>query len=148
MRITALVAVVLFTLTGCLDEPENKMDPSKSPAAVLDPAELTTVQWIDSTRDFGKIIEGQKLEVSFRYKNTGNKPLVIYAVRPSCGCTLPETPGKPLAPGETGEIRATFNSEGRAGVNKKDIYVQASTKGTQSHVLHFDVEVVPAEKGK
>lgn len=130
-------------LTGCLDEPEKAPDPSKAPQTVEDPAELTSIQWLDSARDFGKINEGEKLAVTFHYKNIGNKPLVIRMVRPSCGCTLAETPGEPVAPGQTGEIKAMFNSEGKPGVQHKTISVDANTKGTQLHVLSFQVEVAP-----
>lgn len=123
----------------------------KTPAGVahstqpLDSTKFTTIQWIDSVKDYGKITEGQKLDVSFRFKNTGDKPLVISSVRPSCGCTAAEPPKEPIAPGAEGVITASFNSQGREGINKKDIYVEANTKGTQNHTIHFDVEVV---KGK
>lgn len=143
MRIAAIIVTALVMLTACLDQPENSGDPAKKSDTVIDTSDFTTIQWIDSARDFGKIDEGQKLDVSFRYKNTGSTPLVIYMVRPSCGCTLAEAPGKPVAPGETGEIKAMFNSEGREGINNKEIYVDANTKGSRIHHLQFRVEVMP-----
>jgi hypothetical protein len=112
----------------------------------LDSTRFTTIQWIDSVKNYGKITEGQKLDVSFRFKNTGDKPLVILSVRPSCGCTAAEPPKEPIAPGAEGTITASFNSQGREGLNKKDIYVEANTKGTQNHTVHFDVEVVKGSK--
>jgi hypothetical protein len=108
----------------------------------MDSTKFTTIQWIDSVKDYGKITEGQKLDVSFRFKNTGDKPLIIRSVRPSCGCTAAEPPKEPVAPGAIGTILASFNSQGREGLNKKDIYIEANTKGTQNHTVHFDVEVV------
>lgn len=108
----------------------------------LDSTKFTTIAWIDSTKDYGKINEGQKLDVSFRFKNTGDKPLIIRSVRPGCGCTAAEPPKEPIAPGAEGIIQASFNSQGREGRNSKDIYVEANTKGTQNYVVHFDVEVV------
>ena len=75
----------------------------------VDPATLTKVEWLDGVdKDFGKIKEGKNLEVSFRFKNVGDKPLVISNVSASCGCTVPETPKKPYQPGETGVIKASF----------------------------------------
>ena len=113
------------------------------PKEAFDSSKFTTIEWIDSTsKDYGKINEGQKLDVSFRFKNTGDKPLIIRSVKP--GCTAAEPPKEPIAPGAEGTIRASFNSEGRTGKNSKDIYVDANTKGTQNHVVHFDVEVVKA----
>ena len=107
----------------------------------IDPATLTTIKWLDgAVKDFGKIKDGEILNVSFRFKNTGSKPLVISDVKAGCGCTIPETPKKPYAPGETGEIKATFNSAGKVGSNSKPIYVTANTN-PQMTTLSFNVEV-------
>lgn len=105
-------------------------------------AALTTMQWIDQEKDLGKVNEGQVLEIDYRFKNTGNKPLVIKNVRPGCGCTLVETPKEPIAPGEEGVIKGSFNSQGRPGLNHKEIYVEANTENSPNHTLKFQVDVV------
>lgn len=142
--------IIIFALAGALftgcDETAgvNKdavADSEKKTASASDES-LTTIQWIDSVRNYGKISEGQVLEVSFRFKNTGDKPLVIQNVQPGCGCTAANPPDKPILPGEEGVINATFNSEGRPGPNKKDIFITANTKDKTSHTVHFDVDVV------
>jgi Protein of unknown function (DUF1573) len=106
-----------------------------------DSARYTSIQWLDSTKDFGTIPEGQKVEVAFRFRNTGSTPLVITQVRPSCGCTIAEQPKEPIAPGAEGHISAIFNSQGHAGVNRKTLFVTANTKGSQNYSLHFIVVV-------
>ena len=106
-----------------------------------DSARYTSIQWLDSTKDFGTIPEGQKIDVAFRFRNTGSTPLVITQVRPSCGCTIAEQPQEPIAPGAEGRIRATFNSEGHPGVNRKTLFVTTNTKGSQNYSLHFLVVV-------
>jgi hypothetical protein len=112
----------------------------------VDPATLTTIQWLDSTdKDFGKIKEGENLDVSFRFKNTGTKPLVISRVWAQCGCTVPETPQKPFAPGETGVIKASFNSTNKPGTNSKQVYMNANTNPAMS-TLTFHVEVKAKSK--
>ena len=104
---------------------------------------LTTIDWPDSTfLDKGKIKAGEKLEVSFRFKNTGNKPLTIYNARGSCGCTVPEIPQRAFAPGEEGEIKAVFDSKGKPGHRSNEIYVNANTKPSETSVLTFIVEVI------
>jgi hypothetical protein len=110
-------------------------------AALADTARYTTIEWLDSARDFGKIPEGQKLDVAFRFRNTGTTPLVIGQVRPSCGCTIAEQPQEPIAPGSEGQIKAVFNSEGRSGINHKSLFVTANTRGRQDYSLQFVVEV-------
>jgi hypothetical protein len=107
-----------------------------------DSSQFTSISWLDSTtRDFGTISEGQKLVVEYRFKNTGEKPLIIARVQPSCGCTVAEQPEKPVLPGQEGVIKASFNSEGRIGINHKKIYVTANTLGNQVNDLNFSVTV-------
>ena len=106
-----------------------------------DTSNLTTVQWIDSVKNLGRINEGQKLEVSFRFKNTGTKPLVIESVRPGCGCTVADYPKEPIAPGGEGEITGSFDSQGRENLQRKEIAVTANTKGSAYHTLVFEVDV-------
>ncbi len=91
----------------------------------------------------GKIDEGQVVDISYRFKNTGTKPLVIKNVTVSCGCTVAEKPEQPIAPGKEGVIKAAFNSSGKPGHNRKTIFVYANTPGSDEHKLEFSVEVAP-----
>jgi hypothetical protein len=103
-----------------------------------DSTNFTSILWLDSvSKDFGKIQEGQKLEIAFRFRNTGDKPLVIVSVHPSCGCTVAEQPEAPIAPGGEGSIKAVFNSEGHPGIANKSLTVTSNTKGSQTHQLRF-----------
>ncbi|MEY4627921.1 MAG: hypothetical protein RLZZ595_247 [Bacteroidota bacterium] len=101
---------------------------------------LTSISFKDSIIHKGKIEEGVMMDVEFEFTNTGTEMLVIKNVSASCGCTIPEKPEEPIAPGQTGKIKATFDSRGRAGLNQKVITVTANTKET-IHTLIFDVEV-------
>jgi Protein of unknown function (DUF1573) len=86
----------------------------------------TTVQLIDSVYNFGTITAGEKVEFSYRFKNTGTNPLVIFEAHASCGCTVPEKPEKPILPGETGFLKVVFNSSGKKGHNEKEINVSSN----------------------
>ena len=133
---------LLVVLVSCNNAEKKPTAPANADAAMKDTADYTTLQWLDSTsKNFGKISEGQKLEVSYSFKNTGNKPLVISRVQPSCGCTVAEQPSQPVLPGATGIIKAVFNSEQHVGPNFKTLYVYANTRGTQAHELQFKVQV-------
>jgi hypothetical protein len=114
-----------------------------APAITAEAKPVTTIQWLDSSKNIGKITEGEKVEITFRFKNTGDKQLVINNVMASCGCTVAEKPEKPIAPGETGIIKSAFNSTGRVGNNHKTITVYANTPEA-THTVAFDVEVVAA----
>ena len=112
-------------------------------AAAPDAANETSIQWLDSThQELGRINEGQVVEISWRFKNTGTKPLVISNVSASCGCTVPDKPEKPIAPGGEEVIRARFDSKDRVGPQRKDVYVEANTSGNRSSQLSFALEVV------
>ncbi len=135
-----------FLLVSCGQNNSKLMDPKINGTTSMqipkDSSLFTDIQWLDSTeRDFGTIPEGQKLEVSFRFLNAGTKPLIIARVQPSCGCTVAEQPEEPVLPGKEGVIKASFNSEGRTGINHKKMYVIANTRGTQSNEVQFSVQV-------
>ena len=104
------------------------------------PGEKTTIEWLDSVKNMGTITAGDSLKISFRFKNTGDKPLVIETVQPSCGCTVADYPKDPIAPGGTGEITGAFNSNGKEGLQRKSMTVLANT-ARQSYTLQFEVTV-------
>lgn len=104
---------------------------------------LTTILFADSIQNMGKVKNGEKINISFQFTNTGTEMLIIKEVAASCGCTVPEKPEAPIAPGKTGTIKATFDSKSREGMNHKVLSVYANTKQTK-HALVFDVEVIPA----
>lgn len=109
---------------------------------------LTSIEWIEPTKDLGSINEGQKLQISFHLKNTGTAPLVLQSVVPGCGCTLADYPKEPIAPGKEADITASFDSQGREGQQHKEITVTANTKETSQHKLSFNVMVVKSTKAK
>jgi hypothetical protein len=138
MRLPFIVLILLVFTAGC-----NQKDPSGTTSLVSAPDSLqfTTIEWQQQSIDFGKITEGKKLDVLYRFKNTGSKPLVISKVEPGCGCTVAETPTQPIAPGKEGVIKGSFDSNNRVGTQHKSIFVTANTKGSQLHELVFTVEV-------
>jgi Protein of unknown function (DUF1573) len=141
MRYVVFSLIIGSFLFSC-GENDSKLKVSHSMNLPKDSSLFTKITWLDSTsRDFGTISEGQKLEVAYRFMNSGDKPLIIARVQPSCGCTVAEQPDEPILPGKEGVIKASFNSEGRVGINHKKLYVFANTKGTQSNEVQFSVLV-------
>ena len=112
--------------------------------ALGDSANFTTMYWLDSTyQDLGKVEEGRVVDVAFRFKNTGDKPLIIPTVSVSCGCTtIPDKPEEPFAPGQEGVIKAKFDSKNMAGERLREVYVSANTKKSTEHILVFRVDVI------
>ncbi|MFT3750914.1 MAG: DUF1573 domain-containing protein [Agriterribacter sp.] len=138
-----LAVIIVTTFFAACQQGESKTPPATDAAKATntaDPASLTTIQWLDSTLDKGTITEGEKIEVAYRFRNTGSKPLVIKDVRPSCGCTVAEKPEEPIAPGGEGIIKGVFNSTNKLGPNHKTIHVVTNTQ-PDTYALVFNVVV-------
>ncbi|MES2427166.1 MAG: DUF1573 domain-containing protein [Bacteroidota bacterium] len=93
------------------------------------------------TYDFGKIKEGEKINHSFKFTNTGKSPLIITNATASCGCTTPVWPKNPVLPGDTGSIAVTFNSAGKSGLQDKQIKITANSQPAES-MVHLIGEVL------
>ncbi|MBC7850385.1 MAG: DUF1573 domain-containing protein [Chitinophagaceae bacterium] len=151
MKRVYILFVAVALMSSCLnktDKEKNLAEATTAPvanSAPSDSATFTSIQWLDSSKSMGTINEGTVLKVSYRFKNAGEKPLVIQNVRPGCGCTVADYPKTPIAPGGEGEITAEFDSHGKTGIQKKNIMVDANT-ALHSYTLWFDVTVNKAEK--
>jgi hypothetical protein len=95
-----------------------------------------------TSHDFGTIKEGDVVEHVFKFKNTGDAPLIIQNATGSCGCTVPTYSKESIAPGETGEIVAEFNSQGRQNLQNKTVTVTANTWPKQT-MLKIRAMVTP-----
>jgi len=92
--------------------------------------------------DFGDVkeVDGPVSHV-FKIKNKGETPLVITSVNASCGCTTPTWTKEPIAPGKTGDIKATYDVNGRPGPFTKTISVY-SNGSTGTYVLTIKGNVI------
>ena len=147
MKTGLFILLIAVFAVSCLNTTDKEKSATNVDAvkANADTSNFTSIQWIDPEKKLGKIVEGQNLQVSFKFKNTGDKPLIIQSVSPSCGCTVADYPKKPIAPGEEAEITGSFDSKGREGLQHKTISVFANTKGSQRHELSFEVDVQKAK---
>jgi hypothetical protein len=94
-----------------------------------------------SSYDFGKINRGDKVTYNFKFTNTGKSPLIITSAVASCGCTTPNWPKTPVAPGQSAQITVVFNSTGKSGLQDKMVTITANTNPAQT-VVHLVGEVV------
>ena len=117
-----LLACILFSCDIRDTKAKNEQD-KKTAQTLID---TTTVQMIDSVYNFGTVTDGEKVEYSFRFRNTGKNPLIVTDTHTSCGCTVSEKPEQPVKPGETGFIKVVFNSSGKVGDVQKAITVTSN----------------------
>jgi len=80
-----------------------------------------------SSHDFGDIYQGDKVELTYVFTNTGNEPLIITNIQVTCGCTTPKGwPREPIPPGGKGEITIAFSSVGKIGRQNKTAKVMSN----------------------
>ncbi len=104
------------------------------------------ISFSTETHDFGEIKEnGGEVAFKFEFTNTGNEPLIINNVKPSCGCTSPKWSKEPVLPGANGFIETKFNPQGRKGPFNKSIAVTTNGNTTNT-VLHITGNVLEGEK--
>ena len=143
-RLIACVCITSMFISCNIRNTRNKPDAlvSNTTAQFTD---STTVQLIDSAYNFGSVTDGDKVEYSYRFRNTGNHPLIVASAIASCGCTVPEKPEEPIKPGETGFLKVVFNSKGRVGDVHKTITV-TSNAYPKFPQLELTGKVVSADK--
>ncbi|HMO39573.1 MAG TPA: DUF1573 domain-containing protein [Saprospiraceae bacterium] len=111
-------------------QPAENMEVSVEPTNI--PTGPTTVMEFEETEfDFGVVQEGQKVSHTYKFKNTGTEPLVLSNAQGSCGCTVPQWPRDPIAPGKSGEIVVEFNTQGKAGNRNQKVTITANTNPPQ-----------------
>ena len=83
----------------------------------------------ESVHDFGIIKEdGGPVSHEFQFVNDGDANLVIFGAQVECGCTTPEFPRQPIAPGKKGKIKVTYNPLGRPGSFDKVVTIKSNGK--------------------
>lgn len=169
MKTIALKAIVLVLLAGglvacggsdsdkkiaALESRLAEMEAGKkvaTPTAADTPAKTPDVkpegpipsfEWTATEHDFGTINEDDVVTHTYTFKNTGESPLIIESVRPSCGCTAPNWTKTPIPVGGEGIIDVKFDSKGKKNAQNKTVTVTANTWPKQT-VLRFKSFVTP-----
>ncbi len=124
MRTLIILSIALF-LVGCNTSSEKNTETTVP--TLTDPAQAAQIEFEKSVYDFGKILEGEKIQYTFRFTNTGKSPLVITNAQATCGCTVPDWSREAIAPGAGGEIKVIFDSKGRSGVQIRPVVISANT---------------------
>lgn len=88
---------------------------------------LPEFEFVEEAYDFGEVSQGEKVTKVFTFRNIGNADLLIADAKGSCGCTVPEFPKEPIAPGEEGIIKVVFDSNGKKGVVHNTVTLIANT---------------------
>ena len=127
MKNIVLMMILIIGFVACNEDASSKIDTSKQKKrteVTLDQVDTETnaqMEFEEVEWNFGEITQGESVEYAFKFTNTGSDPLIITSAKGSCGCTVPEWPREPVAPGENGVIDVKFNSKGKKGKQNKRV---------------------------
>ncbi|MEP2024629.1 MAG: DUF1573 domain-containing protein [Reichenbachiella sp.] len=92
------------------------------------------IKFTEKSHDFGDIEQGESVEYTFEFTNTGDAPVVISNVMTTCGCTASSWPREPVLPGVSSKIEVSFNSTGKIGHQNKVITIMSNATNNPEHV--------------
>lgn len=138
MRKIVKVAVFVFCLITTSSYAQNQLTSNLSNPQEL--AKVGVLKFDTMTIDYGTIKQNANGVREFKFKNTGNAPIIITKVKASCGCTVPTKPAKAIMPGETASIQVKYATN-RLGAFSKTITVSSNAKEKQL-VLHIKGKVI------
>ncbi|MDG1063397.1 MAG: DUF1573 domain-containing protein [Flavobacteriaceae bacterium] len=98
------------------------------------------IEFKTETIDYGAIAKGSDGVRVFEFTNTGDQELIVSNVKSSCGCTVPQKPDGPIAPGATGVIKVKYDTN-RVGPIRKTVTVYSNaTESTKALKIKGVVE--------
>ncbi len=113
----------------------------------LDTTNLAKITFKETSFDFGTVDEGEEVNHTFEFTNTGKAPLLISDARSSCGCTVPEWPKHPIPPGESGKIDVLFRTKGKQNKQEKPVTLSTNAYPPQA-VVYMRGFVTPKPENK
>ena len=99
------------------------------------------LKWEQTTVELRPAPNDKQAVGHFKYQNVGKTPVHFKSVKASCGCTTAQTQKEEVAPGDKGEITATFNIGERTGTQVKTVTVETDEAPNQKTVLTLKAEI-------
>jgi uncharacterized protein DUF1573 len=121
IRIILLLLITIPAVPAISQNAKNKL-------------EGPVITFQEPSHDFGDIYQGDKVNYTFKFENTGNLPLVLSNVLVQCGCTATEWSREPISPGRSGKISVSFDSSGKIGRQSKVITIVSNADNTHERV--------------
>lgn len=105
------------------------------------------VKFEKEVHDFGKMEQHGDASTEFVFTNTGTEPLIISNARGSCGCTVPEWPREPIAPGASAAIKVKYDSK-RVGPINKSVTITSNASNAPTKVIRIKGEILKAPQAE
>ncbi len=136
MKKLILSFLVLLCLSSCETKDSkintNLVNNPVTADGIKKGANVPVIQFDKTEHDFGKILQGEQVSYTFKFKNVGDAPLIITNIEKTCGCTSPDYSKEPIKPGESGKITITYDSKGHKGFQNKRLIVKANTNPSET----------------
>jgi hypothetical protein len=104
------------------------------------------LSFTETQHDFGKVKEGQVVDYTFKFKNTGKRVLEVKNVSTSCGCTVALISSKILKPGEEGTLRVELDTKDREGKMNRNVTIQSNDPKEPTKALLIFADVIRENK--
>lgn len=104
------------------------------------------IEFSKEVHDYGTVKYGANGTCTFDFKNTGNAPLIISRAQGSCGCTVPEWPKEPIAPGAKGTITVKYDTK-RPGPINKSVTITSNAINEPTKIIRIKGTVLQQEEG-
>lgn len=100
------------------------------------------IEFEKEVHDYGDVKYAGDGTCTFEFKNTGNAPLIISNAKGSCGCTVPEWPKEPIAPGASSTIKVKYDTK-RPGPINKSVTITSNAVNEPTKVIRIKGTVGP-----
>lgn len=117
MKKSLVIMVMMFLASLSIQAQET-------PAAPQD-----SIIFESTTHDYGTIVQSSDGSCEFKFTSKGKAPIVLNDVKASCGCTTPEWTRTPVAPGQKGIIKVTYNTN-NVGSFTKSVTINSNAKNS------------------
>lgn len=135
MKRLILSLVIILGLISCESKSDNlstSLVNNPNSAEGTNVSNVPAIEFEKTEHDFGKILQGEQVSYTFKFKNVGNAPLIISSIEKTCGCTTPNYSKEPIKPGKNGKITVTYDSKGHKGFQNKRLVVKSNTNPSES----------------
>lgn len=135
MKRLILSLVIILGLISCESKSDNlstSLVNNPNSAEGTNVSNVPAIEFEKTEHDFGKILQGEQVSYTFKFKNVGTAPLIISSIEKTCGCTTPNYSKEPIKPGENGKITVTYDSKGHKGFQNKRLVVKSNTNPSES----------------
>ena len=99
---------------------------------------------MDKVHRSGKVIEGEILQYTYQFTNSGDDPLIFLKYEVACPCTVVTLPEAPILPGEESTVFVQFDSKDKIGYQDRTVTIYSNALKSP-HEIRFTVNVKNVE---